>query len=99
MQSQLEIVLEEISVQIEGFLEMEIGRLQDLYVAHTNCEETDEEKVTRRRQEREEGGATTDDLLDAVVQRISALETAASTQTRLRKQLCQREVAVVNVRY
>ena len=74
-----------------GFVELEIGRLQDLYVAHANWDETTEEKRMRRQYERDVGGASTEDLLRVISDRIQLLETRAVDLGRRRRGFLRRE--------
>ena len=74
-----------------GFIDLEIGRLQDLYVAHSNWDETTEEKRTHRQYERDVGGASTEDLLRVISDRIQQLETTAVELRRRRRGFQRRE--------
>ena len=74
-----------------GFVKLEIERLQDLYVAHANWDETTEEKRMRRQYERDVGGASTEDLLRVISDRIQQLETRAVDLGRRRRGFQRRE--------
>ena len=74
-----------------GFVELEIGRLQNLYVAHANWDETAEEKRMRRQYERDVRGASTEDLLRVISDRIQLLETRAVDLERRRRGFLRRE--------
>jgi hypothetical protein len=77
-------------------LEMEIGRLQDLYVKWSPRGETAGTKAKRSCDERRLFGMTTEDFLEVICRRITAAEREATRVLRRRTQLMKEETTYID---